>query len=152
MAFVLRQAAAQQPQPALPHFDGQGASRGQELGALAALQVADPQRLRGSGLRTGVSQRVEHKHHAQTRGEEDDPTVGTKKERWTEANHLMDVLPDGIQNLRGTNAAQEDAKSKLDCYDLPNEHNHNIHSATKLVADRMEERHLVGGEEVRVPS
>lgn len=61
VAFVLRQTAAQEPQPALPHLDGQGASRGEELVALVALQVSYTQRLRGRRLRTGVAQRVKHK-------------------------------------------------------------------------------------------
>lgn len=64
VAFVLRQTAAQQPQPALPHLDGEGASRGEELGALVALQVAYSQRLHGGSRTARVAERVEHKHHA----------------------------------------------------------------------------------------
>ena len=79
VALVLRQAAAEQPQPALPHLDGQGASGGQELRALGALLVSDSQRLHGRVLRTGVSQRVKHKHNAQPGEQQDDPAVTQEK-------------------------------------------------------------------------
>lgn len=81
MALVLRQAAAQQPQPALPHLDGQGASRGEELGAFAALHVSHPQWLHGGVLRARVAQRVEDEHHAQGGEEKDDPAVVMMKKR-----------------------------------------------------------------------
>lgn len=80
VAVVLRQTAAQEPQPALPHLDGQGASREEELVALVALQVSYTQRLHGSRLGTGVTQRVEDKDHAHPGEQQDDPTVRTKDE------------------------------------------------------------------------
>lgn len=80
MAFILWQTAAQEPQPALPHLDSQRAGCGEELGALAALQVSYPKWLHGWGLRTGVSQWVKHKHYAQHCEEQDDPAVVMKKE------------------------------------------------------------------------
>lgn len=73
MALVLWQTAAQQPQPALPHLGGQRASRGQELGAAAALHVPRSQRLNGPGLRSGASDRIEDEHHAQPREQQDNP-------------------------------------------------------------------------------
>ncbi|KAG7236440.1 hypothetical protein INR49_000917 [Caranx melampygus] len=71
VAFILRQTTAQKPQPALPHLDSHGASRGEQLGAL----FSHSQRLHGCRLRAGVSQRVKHKHHAQPRKEQNDPAV-----------------------------------------------------------------------------
>lgn len=62
-AFVLRQTAAEEPQPVLPHLDGHGASFREELGALVALQVAYSQRLHVARLRTGVAEWVKHKQH-----------------------------------------------------------------------------------------
>lgn len=79
MTFVLRQTAAQEPQPALPHFDSQGASCGEELGALVALHIWYSQWLHGSRLRTGVAQRVEHKYNAYPGEQQDDPAVATQK-------------------------------------------------------------------------
>ncbi len=81
MAFVLRQTTAQEPQPAFPHLDGQGASCGEELSALVALHVPYSQWLHGSRLRTGVAQRVKHKYHAQPSEQQDDPAVVRQKER-----------------------------------------------------------------------
>lgn len=79
VAFVLRQAAAEQSQPALPHLHSQRASGGQELGALAALHVSHAQWLQGGWRGTGVAQRVEDKHHTQRREEQDDPAAGKRK-------------------------------------------------------------------------
>lgn len=73
MTFVLWQAAAQQPQSALPHFDSQGAGRGEELGAPVAPRVPYAKWLHGSWLRTGVAQWVKHKQHAQRRKQQNDP-------------------------------------------------------------------------------
>lgn len=81
VALVLRQAAAQEPQPVLPHLDSQGASRGEELAALVALEVSHSERLHGHILRTGVTQGVKNKHHAYPSEEQDDPTVGPKESR-----------------------------------------------------------------------
>lgn len=89
VTFVLRQTAAQEPQPALPHFDGQGASCEEELGALVALHIWYSQRLHGSGLRTGVAQRVEHKYHAYPGKQQDDPAVATQKEKRRIENRFL---------------------------------------------------------------
>lgn len=79
MALVLRQAAAQQPQSALPHLGGQRASRGQELGAPAALHVPHPQRLGGARLNAGAAHRIEDENHTQPREQQDDPAGGGKR-------------------------------------------------------------------------
>lgn len=81
VAFVLWKTTAQKPQPALPHFDSQGTSCGEELGALAALHVSHSQWLHGTRLRTRVAQRVKHKYHAQGSEQQDDPAVVKQKER-----------------------------------------------------------------------
>lgn len=80
-AFVLRQTAAEEPQPILPHLDGHGASFGEELGALAALQVAHSQGLHVARLRTGVAERVKHKQHPYCSKHQDDPTVARRKRK-----------------------------------------------------------------------
>lgn len=79
VAFILRKTAAQEPQPALPHLVGHRAGCGKELGAPAALQVSNTKWLHGWGLRTGVAQWIEHKHHAHRREEENDPAVAMWK-------------------------------------------------------------------------
>lgn len=76
MALVLRQAAAQQPQSALPHLGGQRASRGQELGAPAALHVPHPQRLSGARLKAAPAHRIEDENHTQPREQQDGPAGG----------------------------------------------------------------------------
>lgn len=63
VAVVLRQAAAEKPQPALPHLGGHGAGLGEELGAFSALQVPHSQRLHITWLRTGVAERVKYEEH-----------------------------------------------------------------------------------------
>lgn len=79
LTFILWQAAAQQPQSALPHFDSQGASRGEKLGAPVVLHVPYAQWLHCRWLRTGVAQWVKHKQHAQRRKQQNDPAdVRTK--------------------------------------------------------------------------
>lgn len=79
LTFVLGQAAAHKPQSALPHVDSQGASRGEELGAPVALHVPDAKWLHGRRFRTGVTQWVKHKHHAQRRKQQNDPAVARTK-------------------------------------------------------------------------
>lgn len=79
VALVLRQAAAEQPQAALPDLHRHRAGRGQELRALAALQVAHPQRLRHLGLAPGTAHRVEDDDHAHRREQQDDPAGGGAK-------------------------------------------------------------------------
>lgn len=79
IAFILRQAAAQETQPVLPHLDGQGASCGEELGAPIALHVSYSQRLHGRRLWTGVAQWVKDKEHAYPSEQQDNPAVVTIK-------------------------------------------------------------------------
>lgn len=87
--FVLRQTAAEEPQPVLPHLDGHGASFGEELSALVALQVAYSQRLHVARLRTGVAERVKHKQHSDCSKQQDDPTVVAKKVKDSGSKHSI---------------------------------------------------------------
>lgn len=111
VTFVLRQTAAQEPQPALPHFDGQGASCEEELGALVALHIWHSQWLHGSRLRAGVAQRVEHKYHAHPSEQQDDPAVVSQKETcWIKSRYLisyetLDFI--ALKNLPGNHCCND---------------------------------------------
>lgn len=85
--FILWQAAAQQPQSALPHFDSEGASRGEELGAPVVLHVPYAKWLHCRWLRTGVAQWVKHKQHAQRRKQQNDPADVRTKVKKCSLNH-----------------------------------------------------------------
>lgn len=77
VVVVLRQAAAEQTQTALPHPRRHRVRRVKELRRLAALQIPDAQRSVRQSARPLTAQRIKHNQHTDHHRQEDDPAEDT---------------------------------------------------------------------------